>query len=244
MASATLSVIIPALNEADGLEKTLASAIVPNAGIEVIVADGGSTDATVAIARAQGVRVVVHGRAGRAQQMNAGAAVAAGEILLFLHADTCLPEDYAACVRTALVPSDAIAGAFELGIDAPGIGLRCIEWGVWQRSHWLQLPYGDQALFLRAADFRALGGFPPLPILEDLELVRQLRRQGRVAIVPQRVLTSGRRWQEFGIVRTTLLNQAILAGRALGVPPARLARWYCGIRARQLRLARDRYSST
>ncbi|NJL47330.1 MAG: hypothetical protein HC929_07370 [Leptolyngbyaceae cyanobacterium SM2_5_2] len=119
-----------------------------------------------------------------------------------------------------------VAGAFGLAIDDAAWGLRWVEWGVKLRSRWLQMPYGDQALFMKTAVFRDLGGFPALPLMEDFELVRQLRRRGRVEIASASVLTSARRWQKLGIVRTTLINQGIILAYLLGIHPSRLARWY------------------
>ncbi len=193
--------------------------------LEIIVADGGSTDGTVGLATEQQVRVLaVEG--GRAHQMNRGAATARGEILLFLHADTLLPPEFDRHIRRTLSQPGVVAGAFALAIDAPDWGLRWVEWGVQLRSRWLQLPYGDQGLFMGVEVFRQLGGFPPIPIMEDFELVRRLRRQGRVAIAPAQVLTSGRRWQTLGILRTTLVNQVMILAYGLGVNPHRLAEWY------------------
>jgi rSAM/selenodomain-associated transferase 2 len=158
--------------------------------------------------------------------MNAGAAVASGDILLFLHADTHLPTSFDTLVRQALQNAGTVAGAFELRIDAQLRGLRLVEKMVNMRSHFLSMPYGDQAIFLKAATFHDLGGFPDLPIMEDFELMLGLRRQGRITIVPAPVVTSGRRWQKLGVVKTTLINQLIIAGYFLGVPPAQLVRWY------------------
>ncbi|MBW4518550.1 MAG: TIGR04283 family arsenosugar biosynthesis glycosyltransferase [Scytolyngbya sp. HA4215-MV1] len=224
--STALSLVIPVLNEAQHLPALLDSlTAIPN--LEVIVADGGSQDGTVEVARSRGVPVVVS-LPGRARQMNTGAAIATGKILLFLHADTRLPDGFASLVQIALAQPGVVAGAFELKIDGAGAGLRWVEWGVKWRSHGLQMPYGDQALFLPAMVFRTLGGFPELPIMEDFELVRQLQRRGRIAIVPVPVLTSARRWQKLGVIKTTLLNQAIVVAYLLGMAPQRIVHWYRG----------------
>lgn len=220
----TISIIIPTLNEAKTLPYTL-RAIGTAANVEVVVADGGSTDDTCALALA-GQATVVITQAGRANQMNGGAKIARGDILLFLHADTDLPPDFDDWIRCTLSQPGVVAGAFELAINGSAWGLRWVEWGVGLRSRWLQMPYGDQALFMRATVFWDLGGFPALPLMEDFELVRRLRQRGQVAIAPVSVLTSGRRWQKLGIVRTTLINQGIILAYLLGVDPARLARWY------------------
>ncbi|NJN85445.1 MAG: DUF2064 domain-containing protein [Leptolyngbyaceae cyanobacterium SL_7_1] len=221
-----VSVIIPTLNEVAVIQDTIAS--VQAAGTsEIIVVDGGSQDETKAIAQSLGVKVIAC-RAGRARQMNAGASAAKGSILLFLHADTRLPHGFERLVQETLRQPDVVAGAFELAIQGDRPELRWVEWGVKWRSGYLQLPYGDQALFLRATTFAKLGGFPDLAIMEDFELVRRLKTQGRIAIAPASVLTSGRRWQRLGIVRTTLINQLVIAAYCLGIPSAQIAQWYRG----------------
>jgi len=219
-----ISIIIPALNEAANLPATLAST--RNAvDVEVIVADGGSSDETVKVARSWNTKVVTSGP-GRARQMNAGAARATGEVLLFLHGDTRLPRGFDHHVRKILARPGVVAGAFQLRVNGRLPGLRTMERLVNLRSRRLQFPYGDQAIFLRADLFREVGGFPDMPIMEDFELVRRLRRRGRIATAPLPVLTSGRRWADLGIVRTTLINYAIPLAYYMGSPPSQLARWY------------------
>lgn len=219
-----ISVIIPVLNEAIAIRSVLAK-VSQAKNVEVIVADGGSQDETVAIAQSLGVKVIIT-TPGRANQMNAGVAVATGDILLFLHADTCLPADFETLIISALQNPKIIAGAFELRIDAELRGLRLIETMVNWRSHILEMPYGDQAIFLKTTVFQEIGGFPDLPIMEDFELMRRLKRRGRIAILPTAVVTSGRRWQKLGVVKTTLINQMVILGYFLGVSPSRLVRWY------------------
>jgi rSAM/selenodomain-associated transferase 2 len=219
-----ISIIVPALNEAHNLPQTLAALLVATE-TEVIVVDGGSVDETAAVAKGLGARVI--GSApGRSRQLNWGAAVATGEILLFLHADTRLPLGFDQTIRHALAQPGVVAGAFRLAIDGTDRGLRWVEWGVNVRSRRCQMPYGDQGIFLRAEVFDKMGGFPDLPMMEDFELVRQLRKVGRVAIAPSAVVTSDRRWRTLGILRTTLANQVMIAGYLLGVDPQKLARWY------------------
>ncbi len=219
-----VSVIIPVLNEAAHLPATLAS-IRRGDPHEVIVVDGGSADGTPELARTHGA-IVLAAPPGRAAQMNRGAASATGERLLFLHADTLLPDGYAAHVRATLAQPGVVAGAFGFAIAENFFGRAWIERTTNARARRWQLPYGDQALFLRRETFRQAGGFREWPIMEDYEFVRRLRGQGKIAIAPAVVLTSGRRWRELGAARTTLLNQAIILGFHLGVPPARLAAWY------------------
>lgn len=219
-----LSVVIPTLNEATELPSLLAN-LPPSGGLEVIVADGGSQDDTRAIAQQYGA-TVIQSAPGRAQQMNAGAAAAIGKMLLFLHADTRLPKDFASLVRQTLAQPGVVLGAFDLAIDGALPGLRWVERGVRWRSRWLGLPYGDQALFLRAETFWELGGFPEVPILEDLKLVRQAQKLGKVAIAPAAVSTSARRWETLGVWQTTLINQGVLVGAALGLPLERITQFY------------------
>lgn len=218
-----LSVIIPTLNEVGQLEATLRP-ILGLSNCEIIIADGGSTDGTTDLARKLGCRVIVANR-GRGRQMNAGAALASGEELLFLHADTRLPVAFREEIR-AILGSGAIAGAFLFQIDQPGWGLRAVEWGTNLRSRSLQLPYGDQGLFLRAEDFFRVGGFKNWPLMEDFEMCRRLRRHGQIRIASTAVQTSARRWMKLGIWRTTLINQVCIVGFRLGCSPDRLARWY------------------
>lgn len=223
-----ISIIIPVLNEAGRIKSTLA--YVQNASnVEVIVVDGGSQDETVAIAKSLGVQVLSSG-AGRARQMNAGATVATGEILLFLHGDSRLPEGFDGMLALALSQPGTVAGAFELGIEGCFWGRVAVEKMVNWRSRTLGMPYGDQAIFLKASVFHDLGGFPDLPIMEDFELMLRLRRLGQIAIIPAPAIASGRRWQKLGVVKTTLINQVIIIAYFLGVSPSRLARWYRNFR--------------
>jgi rSAM/selenodomain-associated transferase 2 len=219
-----ISIIIPVLNE----EKNILATIITSQksiNTEVIVVDGGSQDNTYEIAISTGVKVIVS-QPGRAIQMNAGAAVASGDILLFLHADTQLPPGFDDMVRKTLNKSNIVAGAFALKINGQAWGLRLIEWGVNIRSKYLQLPYGDQAIFFQSKIFHQIGGFPELPIMEDFELVQCLKSIGRIIIIPTPVLTSGRRWLKYGIIKTTFINQIIITGYFMGVSPQRLANWY------------------
>lgn len=219
-----ISVIIPTLNEAPALT-TVLSAGICFADVEIIVVDGGSQDQTVELARSNGWKVL-SSPTGRARQMNAGAAAACGEILLFLHADTRLPEGFDDHVRLILSRPGVVAGAFRLRIDSPKLGLRIIEkLANWRSRRW-QMPYGDQALFLSAEEFRSMSGFPDVPLMEDVEFVRRLRKQGRIDIASVPVITSARRWEEIGVWKTTLINQLCLWSYLLGVKPSRMERWY------------------
>ncbi len=221
--TSTIRVVIPTFNEAPTIAQAIDDAR-RGCDVEVIVSDGGSTDDTVRIARDLGVEVRISPRF-RAAQLNAGAAGAEQDVLLFLHADTRLPARYDAHVRHALTSPEVEAGAFRLRIDAPHAALRSIEAGANWRSRRLGMPYGDQALFVSRAQFEAVGGFPEQPIMEDYEILRRLKRRCRIAIAPAAVLTSARRWLANGIWCTTLTHQLLILGYHLGVAPARLARW-------------------
>jgi rSAM/selenodomain-associated transferase 2 len=193
--------------------------------IEIIVVDGGSRDQTVDLAGSMGVRVLTSAPS-KALQMNTGAAQASGDVLLFLHADTRLPQDFENRILAALARPDISGGAFSLGINSDASGLRFIERAANWRSKFLQMPYGDQALFVTRKRFHEIGGYPEYPIMEDFEFVRKLKKKGKIAILPESVQTSPRRWLKVGILRTWLLNQLIVAAYYLGISPQRLSRWY------------------
>lgn len=219
-----ISIIIPVLNEAGIIAKTINSTQTGQ-NIEIIVADGGSTDSTAEIAAKAGAKVI-NSPKGRALQMNRGASQATGQILLFLHADTILSPGYDSMIRQALQQSRTVAGAFELQIDGLHPGLRLVETAVNLRSRWLQMPYGDQAIFMPTQLFQQLGGFPEMPIMEDFAIIKKLQAKGKINIVELPVRTSARRWQKKGILKTTLINQLVIVGYFLGVSPTRLADWY------------------
>jgi rSAM/selenodomain-associated transferase 2 len=223
-----LSVIIPALDEADALPRTVAVARVPGV-VEVIVVDGGSRDGTVAIARALADRVLVS-PCGRATQMNAGAAAARGDVLLFLHADTRLPADHPALVMHALADPTVVGGHFDLRLDAPGAVYRIIERAISLRARLTGVATGDQAIFVRRAVFERLGGYPPLPLMEDIALSRTLKRAGRTVALREPVVTSARRWQRGGVARTVVLMWALRLAYYAGISPTRLARVYADTR--------------
>jgi len=223
-----ISIIIPTLNEAACIGDTVAG-LVGLPGVEVIVADGGSQDRTMALASAAGARVIA-APPGRGSQQNIGARAAHGIILLFFHADTQLPKGFAAQIHQALTQPGIVAGAFRLAVAAPGWRFRLLERCANLRSAWFGLAYGDQALFLSATRFHAMGGFQEIALLEDLDLVLRLRKMGRIALLAAPVQTSARRWQRLGLMRTTVINQMILLGFFCGISPERLGRWYGKIR--------------
>ncbi|MBW4643239.1 MAG: TIGR04283 family arsenosugar biosynthesis glycosyltransferase [Goleter apudmare HA4340-LM2] len=222
--SAKISIVIPALNEVENIQDAIATTQ-PSANIEVIVVDGGSKDDTVKIAQSLGA-TVISAPPGRAVQMNTGAIAANGEILVFLHADTRLPTGFDHLIRTTLQQPGTVAGAFNLQINASGLGMRLVEKGVNWRSHFWQMPYGDQAIFLTKEIFHKIGYFPELPIMEDFELIRRLKRIGKITIIDVPVVTSARRWLKKGIWQTTLINQIVIIAYLLGVSPQRIRSWY------------------
>jgi rSAM/selenodomain-associated transferase 2 len=160
--------------------------------------------------------------------MNLGAGNTTGDILLFLHADTVLPGSSLNSIRSVLSDPTVSAGAFKLKIDCQGSSFRIIETFVNLRSRLFGLPYGDQAIFIPRFRFDSVGGFPELPLMEDFEMVRKLRRIGSIRIAQESVTTSARRWKRLGPWKTTLINQVIITGFLLGVSPTKLARFYHG----------------
>jgi len=226
-----ISVVIPALNE----EASLAAAIrsCRAAGpCEVVVADGGSTDRTAAIAGELADRTVVSAR-GRAVQMNAGAAAALGEILLFLHADTLLPPDGIARVREAMADPALVGGAFRIRLCASPAAsprtraaLAVIGRAIGLRARLTRSYTGDQAMFVRAERFRAAGGYPEIPLMEDVEWSKRMARDGRTVLLPACVRSSGRRWESWGPARTVLLMWRLRIAYRLGTTPQECAERY------------------
>ena len=224
-----LAIVVPVLDEAQSIETALrALAPMRARGATVIVVDGGSDDGTAARAAPLCDRVLDSPR-GRGVQMNAGArcteAVAA-DALLFLHADTRLPDDADHIVLQALANGRRCWGRFDVRLDAPGWPLRLIETMMNWRSRATGIATGDQAIFVTRAAFDRLGGFAPLPLMEDIDFSRRARRLSRPLALRHRVTTSARRWQRHGVWRTVLLMWRLRASYFLGADPARLARRY------------------
>ena len=220
-----LSVIIPCLNEADALPITLASLQrLREAGHEVVLVDGGSTDGSTDLAESLVDRIIPSER-GRAQQMNAGAASATGDALWFLHADTMVPVTAADSLRRALARG-AVWGRFDVRLDAPGTAFRVIEWCMNQRSRLSGIATGDQAIFVRRDAFHTVGGFPLIPLMEDVALSSALRRFGRPYCSRIRVRTSARRWEQFGVLPTVLQMWHLRYRFWRGDDPRELAQQY------------------
>jgi rSAM/selenodomain-associated transferase 2 len=216
----SLSVVIPALNEEKRIYESVRS-VADRA--EVVVVDGGSDDATPEAARRAGARVI-HSPRGRGLQLDRGAREATGDWLVFLHADTRLEHGWDLALLS--LDRDVLGGAFRLAVDSPRRAYRVIEAGVAWRCRLFRLPFGDQAIFVRRAVYGMIGGFPPFPVMEDVVFSKRLARAGRMAFPSVRAFTSARRWEEGGIVATTLRNLGLQALFALGTPPERLARYY------------------
>lgn len=219
-----VSVIIPAFNEEDAIARCIGR-VKRSANVECIVVDGGSTDRTVKIAEESGA-VVVHFKKGRGLQMNKGAMIARSEMLLFLHADTLLPDNFDQRVRASLSDPRTSAGAFRLSFDSGSLALKIISAGANLRSRFLGLPYGDQGLFMWKADYHAAGGFPEIPILEEIPLVSRLKALGRIAILNDRVITSCRRYVSMGIFSACASNLCAVASFFLGAGIDKIAGFY------------------
>ena len=247
-----LSVVVPALNEERNVARAVASARVGAGadGCEVVVVDGGSDDATVSAAHRAGADLVlVSPERGRAAQMARGVERASGDVIVFLHADSTLPDAYAERMHDAMRPEHTWgAFGFRLGsssdddeasaagpstispghrTEGPTMARRFLEWCVDKRTRWLGSPYGDQGLWVKRDALASVGGVPQQCFMEDYELVRRLRRaHGMPCVVDAAVTTSSRRWDAMGVARVTALNRLVVFGYAMGVPPERLARLY------------------
>lgn len=213
------------LNEAAAIANTLDAIRRGASGAEIIVVDGGSTDASVATARPSCDQLIVTSR-GRAIQMNAGASAAHGKVLAFVHADTIVPPTFAADIATALSNRTVIGGRFDVELDSSALPYRIIGAMISLRSRISRTGTGDQAIFVRRQVFDGLGGFADIELCEDLEFSRRMKRAGRVACLRSRVTTSARRWSRDGIVRTVVTMWLIRVMYLLGVAPSRLKRMY------------------
>lgn len=221
-----LSIIIPVLNEADHIADLLADLQgLRRRGVELIVVDGGSEDATLARARGMADHLL-SSPPGRARQMNAGAAVAQGEVLLFLHADTRLPAAASDLIREALAGEDRQWGRFDVRLSGRHVLFRLIERSMNWRSGLTGMVTGDQALFVLRETFRQVGGFPDIPLMEDIAISRKLRKRSRPVCLSVPVVTSSRRWEQAGILRTVFLMWALRLAYFMGVSPRRLAAIY------------------
>jgi rSAM/selenodomain-associated transferase 2 len=223
---AALSIIMPVLDEAEEIAGALdVLAPLRRNGVELIVVDGGSSDRTIELARERADRVLIAPR-GRASQMNAGAQAATGDVLLFLHVDTRLPPDAIPLILGGLAQSDRAWGRFGIVIDGKNPLLPIVAAFMNLRSRLTGVATGDQAIFVTRAAFGAVGGFPDIALMEDVELSRRLKRISRPLCLPARAVTSGRRWEKHGVLRTMLLMWRLRLAYFLGAEPATLARRY------------------
>jgi rSAM/selenodomain-associated transferase 2 len=219
-----ISVIIPALNEEKSISATIES-IMPLRPHEVIIVDGGSTDRTIAVCRELGIRALLSPR-GRATQMNLGARQATGEVLLFIHADTQLPSSALDDIGLALADARIVGGRFDVRLEGKHWMLKVIGAMISLRSRISRVATGDQGIFVRRDVFAELGGYPDLPLMEDIALSRALKRRGRLACLRSRVVTSARRWEAEGIWRTIFKMWALKSLYLVGISPLRLKRYY------------------
>lgn len=224
----SVSVVVPVLNETEAINDSIAALGEFRDGglLEVIVVDGSPRGETLRVIEHDWVTKTVSAK-GRGRQMNAGASRASGEVLLFLHADTKLPPDAPGRIRRSMEDPQFVAGAFDLGIDSGRRVFRVIEFAASVRSRLTRIPYGDQAIFIRKAYFAAIGGYRDFPLMEDVDLMRRIRRRGdRICFIRERVLTSPRRWEREGVLYATLRNWTLVTLFLLGVGPERLVRFY------------------
>ncbi len=217
-----VSVIIPALDEAENIEACLASVKRQQGDFEIIVVDGGSRDRTVEIARSYAHTIT--SERGRGRQMNAGARLAGGEALLFLHSDSELHPDALEGLRASLLDSETVGGTFTLKFDSDRLALRA--YAFFTRFKPRAFHYGDQGIFVRRSVYDRLQGFKETPLMEDVDFLKRLRKLGRVALIKLPVTTSARRFLRHGPVRQQLRNLLLVSLYGLGVKPETLARWY------------------
>lgn len=224
------SIIMPVLNEEAVLEYHLSHLVrqISHCDSELLIVDGGSTDRTFEIAQRFG-RVIPSPR-GRATQMNTGAAVATGEVLLFLHADTLLPDNAFSSIEHTIKAREVVAGAFRICFNCHRWPYRLVAFTTNLRSSIFKVFTGDQAYFVRSISFNAIDGFPDQPLMEDLEIITRLRKIGNVVLLPQYVATSARRHEKIGLARSILFMWYLRTRYKLGTPPAKLQRMYIDVR--------------
>ncbi len=224
MSAPEVSIVVPVLNEAHRVVP-MVERFADDPRVELIVADGGSSDGTPDLAARAGARVVAAAR-GRGAQQNAGARCARAEILLFLHVDTQLPPGALDVVVRSTRAAGVVGGGFRFALDPTSGGLRLVVGLTNLRTRISRAPYGDQALFVKTEVFRKMGGFRELAIMEDLDFVRRMKKHGRIVVLPMKATTSSRRWMANGVLRTSLVNRLAVLMWAAGVSDRRIRRTY------------------
>jgi rSAM/selenodomain-associated transferase 2 len=227
-----IAVVIPALNEASTIERVVASAMGPEGGatahlvnvVDVVVVDGGSEDETQTRAISAGARILNTQR-GRARQLQVGIEATKSDVVLLLHADTCLPPGWATAVLGALDDPRVVGGAFRLKFEERSTRIRLVEWMARMRIAALEFPFGDQAIFVRRAVLDAVGGIADVPVMEDVDLVHAMKQHGRLALLPDCATTSARRYLDRGVLRTSVTHFFAFTAWGLGIDRTRLAEW-------------------
>jgi len=223
------SIIVPVLNEQGQINSFMDK--IKDQGFdgnyEIIIVDGDPQAGTINVVKDNSIICITSPR-GRGRQMNAGAAVARGEILIFLHADTTLPDNALGKISQALQDQDFVGGAFDLKIDSDRLFLKYISARASLRSRWNRIPYGDQAIFIREKYFDEIGGFKDIPLMEDVDLMRRIKKDGKkIIILPDKVTTSARKWENEGALYTSMRNLIFVRLFYMGVSPHKLAKYYC-----------------
>lgn len=222
----TFTIIIPVLHEARNINPLLEHLQQLDENCEIIVVDGCPKRETIDNIRNKDIKKL-SSEAGRGRQMNAGAAIARGEILIFLHADTRMPVNVLDRIRSTLQNKACVGGAFDLGIRSDKIIFKVIAMCASIRSRLTRIPYGDQAIFIRKDYFNTMGGYKEIPLMEDVELMQRIKKRGdKICILSDRVFTSPRRWEKEGVIYCTLRNWIIIMLYRIGVSPDKLARYY------------------
>jgi rSAM/selenodomain-associated transferase 2 len=224
------SIVMPVLNEEAVLEHQLGHLVrqISHYDCELLIVDGGSTDRTIEIAQRFGK--VISSRRGRAAQMNSGADIAKGEVFLFLHADTLLPDNAFRVIEHVLKTQEVVGGAFRICFNCDQWPYQLVAFTTNLRSRIYKIFTGDQAYFVRSVSFKAIGGFPDQPLMEDLEIIKRLRKIGNVVLLPQYVTTSARRHERIGLIRSVLFMWYLRTLYKFGTSPTKLQRMYIDVR--------------